>query len=118
MASLVLGDPPISSQLLTIPSCKSFSRSKTLGASLSAPSISSLSISTTIPLPTFEQLHKAQFVYLLLGRNEGFGVEDTFDAKEQAQREKTSEATVSLSPTKKDQFEDDASVKIEIDESF
>lgn len=116
MVSLVLGAPPISSQSLTVSSCKSFSRSETLGASFSAHSASSLSISTTIPLPTvppgnhlynslslsrsldlslifslylswchvsqLEQLHKAQFIYLLLGRNEGFRVvEDTSDAK-------------------------------------
>ncbi|KAG2690815.1 hypothetical protein I3760_09G207300 [Carya illinoinensis] len=116
MESLVLGAPPISSQLLTITSRKSFSRSKTLGTSLSAHSVSSLLISTTIPPPTcciivslFLSFH---FQFFLKKKN--------ITRRSPRNKQKgPPRAPVSPTPTKKDRFEDDdASVKIEIDESF
>ncbi|XP_059428098.1 small ribosomal subunit protein bTHXc [Corylus avellana] len=116
MASLVLGAPPMSSQSLTFSSRISFSKSESLGTSLSSSSPSSLSISaapSTVPS-----------VYCGRGdRKTARGKRFNHSFGNARPRNKNKgrgppKAPVAPAPPKKDRFEDDQIIKIDIDESF
>ncbi|KAB1224319.1 30S ribosomal protein S31, chloroplastic [Morella rubra] len=115
MASLLLGAPPVSSHSLALCSRISFSKSETLGTSFSTFSGSSLSISAKIPLTVPSVSCGRGDKKTARGKrfNHSFGNARPRDKKKGRGPPR---APVSPSPPKKDRFEDDAVVKIEIDE--
>ncbi|KAK4582508.1 hypothetical protein RGQ29_025625 [Quercus rubra] len=120
MASMVLiapSPPPTSSQSLTLSSRFSFSKSQTLANSLSSSSTVSLSLST-VTSPTVPS------VYCGRGdRKTARGKRFNHSFGNARPRDKNKgrgppKVPVTPAPPRKDKFEDDTIVKIEIDESL
>ncbi|XP_050243874.1 30S ribosomal protein S31, chloroplastic [Quercus robur] len=120
MASMVLiapSPPPTSYQSLTLSSRFSFSKSQTLANSLSSSSTVSLSLST-VTSPTLPS------VYCGRGdRKTARGKRFNHSFGNARPRDKNKgrgppKVPVTPAPPKKDKFEDDTIVKIEIDESL
>ncbi|KAK9289297.1 hypothetical protein L1049_007452 [Liquidambar formosana] len=116
MASLILGAPPISSHSLTLSPRISFSQSQTLGLSLSTSPVSvsiPATITSSIPL-----------VYCGRGDRKtakGKRFNHSFGNARPGNKKKgrgPPRVPVPPAPPRKDKFDDDEIVKIEIDESL